>query len=601
MKGLWKVDLRWGVFILPWLLAAPLFSDAGDPPGRVARLSFVKGTVSLQPSGANDWSQATLNYPVTTGDRIYTDQGSQAELEVGSAAVRASEATDLTMANLNDQFMQLGLGQGVIIVSVYDLPSQTSIEVDTPNGALSLLRAGNYRVETYPNDNATLVIVNSGSLEVSGGGVSQTVQSGQAVKLTGTDPIQVSSVSLPGPDSFDQWCRERDRRFESSASARYVSREIPGYHDLDDYGRWDEVPEYGPVWYPTGVAVGWVPYRVGHWVWVEPWGWTWVEYEPWGFAPFHYGRWVYVGTAWGWLPGPVVVQPFYAPALVAFVGGEHFSIGIGIGVQAWFPLGPREPYFPWYHYGDDYLRQVNVTNIRNVTNITNIINITNINNIHYVNQRVATTAVPATAFRSGQRIDRQVIRVSPEQVARAQVIPHPDAIPTARALGGGRPLRTPPVRPARLETTAAPGQRAASPTPRGNEPYRPPVAARNTPPGTGRPVEAPRTPPQPPARNGPGWKGFSNAPAERPRLVTRNPLPSPNPPFPARQQAMQSHPGRPLEPQQVENVRAGRPAGPMRDREFPPHPAPPRQAARPEPSQHSGSRPAPQSGSEHKH
>jgi hypothetical protein len=61
--------------------------------------------------------------------------------------------------------------------------------------------------------------------------------------------------------------------------------------------------------------------------------------------------------------------------------------------------------------------------------------------------------------------------------------------------------------------------------------------------------------------------------------VAKRPPPPENVPFPQRQQAMQAHPGRPLEPQQVENLRAGRPAGPMRDQEFPPHPVPTIRAA----------------------
>ena len=279
------------LLIIAGLIPASLFADEGDPPARVARLSYLKGNVSLQPSGASDWSQATLNYPLTTGDRLYTDQGSQVELEVGSAAVRAFEGTDLTVANLNDQVMQLGLGSGTIRVRLFDLRPGDSVEVDTPNGALSLLGAGDYRVDTFPNEGATLVIVNRGNLEVSGGDVLQRVNSGQAVKLTGTDPIVVSNVEIPAPDGFDRWCQERDRQFESSASARYVGREVPGYYDLDNHGRWREDRDYGPVWYPTAVAAGWVPYRYGHWVWVSPWGWTWVEDEPWGYCPFHYGRW----------------------------------------------------------------------------------------------------------------------------------------------------------------------------------------------------------------------------------------------------------------------------------------------------------------------
>jgi len=556
------------ILSLPLIWSATLFADAGDPPARVARLSFINGTVSLQPSGANDWSQASLNYPLTTGDRIYTDQASQAELEVGSVAVRASATTDLTVANLGDQFMQLGLGQGTIRLRVYDLPEGDSIEVDTPNGALTLLLLGDYRVETFPDDNTTLVIVNNGSLEVSGGDVSERVESGQAVKLTGTDPIQVAFVSPPAPDDFDRWCWERDLRVTSSASTAYVSDETPGYSDLDVYGTWDEQTPFGPVWYPVGLPVGWVPYRFGHWVWIWPWGWTWVGSEPWGFAPFHYGRWVFMGGKWGWVPGPIGMQPFYAPALVGFVGGPEFSVGIGAGgVQAWFPLGPGEPFFPWYHYGGNYLRQVNATNIRHVTNISSLTDISSVNSLHFVNKSVATTVVPTIAFGSGQRIDRRVIAITPEQLARAEVIPHPQTNPTARALGGGKPVPTPAGLPARATIRAA-GQR------------QPGVAAPGSTAGGGMANAAPRTTP---------W------------LITRTPLPPPNVPFSDQQQAMRAHPGRPLEPQQQENLRAGKPAGPMRDRELPPHPAPAPRAEHTQPAPKSESRPAapPPSGGKH--
>src|SRR5579863_3509535 len=109
-KLLWQVIILIACFSIVGVIAAQ--SDPGDPPARVARISFLSGSVSLQPAGVDQWSQASLNYPMTTNDRLYTDRGGRAELDVGSSAVRLSEATDLTVANLNDQFMQLGLGQG---------------------------------------------------------------------------------------------------------------------------------------------------------------------------------------------------------------------------------------------------------------------------------------------------------------------------------------------------------------------------------------------------------------------------------------------------------------------------------------------------------
>jgi hypothetical protein len=573
-KQLGSRSLKLVVYLVPWLLAVPIFAQAeGNPPGRAARLSVIEGKVSFQPSGENAWSSATLNYTMTTGDRIYAYDGSRAELEVGPWAVRLAQDTDLTMANLTEQFMELGVGQGSVRVAVYQMPPGNTVEIATPNGALTASEPGSYRFDVDPNG-GTRVIVNRGSLQVTGGGANQIIEGGQAAQLTGNGPIQIDLLALPAPDGFDQWCAERDRRVEAFRYRQYVNPYVPGVEDLGDYGAWQQVPEYGPVWYPSGVAVGWVPYRFGHWAWVEPWGWTWVGAEPWGFCPYHYGRWALIGPRWGWVPGPVAVVPWYAPALVAFVGGSGFALGIGFGIggaAAWFPLGPRDPFVPWYHYQGDYLRQVNITNVRNVTNITNITNVTNVTNIHYAYRDVATTAVPANVFRGGQPVASAAVHVTPQQLAQAQVIAHPGINPTRTAVFAGKPtIQAPPVRTARV---IAPS------------PARPTSAARPAPQSTAsvsRPATETRTAPEsraaPPQGHAPG-----EPPVARPTFITRTPPPPRDVPFSAHEPALQEHPGRPLEPQQEENVRRGRPAGAPHDREILPHATPPpRQEPRPE-------------------
>ena len=129
-------------------------------------------------------------------------------------------------------------------------------------------------------------------------------------------------------DDFERWFLRRAERF-GSTNSRYMDRRLSYWSDdLDSYGSWSVQPEYGNVWFPRTVAAGWVPYRDGHWAWIDPWGWTWVDDAPWGFAPFHYGRWAYFDRGWGWVPGPRTVRPVYAPALVAFVGGSGFSVAV---------------------------------------------------------------------------------------------------------------------------------------------------------------------------------------------------------------------------------------------------------------------------------
>ena len=538
-------------------------APADNPPSRVARISFLRGRVSFLRAGLTQWSEAALNFPVTTGDRLYTDKDSRAELQVGSSTVRLSDSTDLTMTNLNDQIMQLGLEEGTLHVSVYRLRSGETVEVDTPNGALTM-QPGSYRVDTASDGSSTLVTVNSGSLEITGAGISQFLQAGQAVKLIGQNPISVDSVPILEPDDFDKWCAERDRHLSSSRSRQYVSPDIPGYDDLDDYGQWQDNADYGPVWFPAGVAVGWVPYRFGHWAWVFPWGWTWVEDEPWGFCPFHFGRWVHIGVAWGWVPGPVLVAPLYpvyAPAFVAFLGGPGFSVGFelgGVGLAAWFPLGPGEPFFPWYHFGGDYLRVVNITNVRNVTNITNITNINDIRNVHYAYRDIGTTAVRQDIFSGGKPVAKSTVSIPREQFAKAQVIPHPAVNPTRSAAMPGRPVSTPPVRSAPLVASnrTSSGANRSSPSA-----IRPPERTAS-PAGNGTTQPASRATIEPRRSTSP------------PGLITRATPPPRGLSFNATHQAMLAHPGRPLEPPQIENLRAGRPVGPMMDREFPAHIAP---------------------------
>src|SRR2546427_1693076 len=49
-----------------------------DPPSRVGRLSFLSGSVSLRPGSVDDWATATVNYPLTTGDHLWTDADARA-------------------------------------------------------------------------------------------------------------------------------------------------------------------------------------------------------------------------------------------------------------------------------------------------------------------------------------------------------------------------------------------------------------------------------------------------------------------------------------------------------------------------------------------
>ena len=331
-----------------------------DPPDRAARLSYIQGDVSMQPAGEDDWAPAILNRPLTTGDKLWTEQGARAEVQVGPAAVRLDGDTGFSFLNVDDDTIQMRMTAGVVNVRVRWLEQDDHIEIDTPNVALSLVRPGNYRVEVNDAGDTTVVKISEGEAQADGPGQNHVVVRNQQIAtFRGVDDLTAQYGTLGAPDEFDSWSLERDRRDDRVAAtetSEYVSPDVTGYEDLHDNGTWSSEPEYGYVWTPSHVAMGWAPYQYGRWVWVSPWGWTWIDDAPWGYAPFHYGRWAHVRDRWCWVPGPRRVRAVYAPALVGWVGSPGLGVSVTAGNVGWFPLGPREVYVPARRYSHALLR-----------------------------------------------------------------------------------------------------------------------------------------------------------------------------------------------------------------------------------------------------
>jgi hypothetical protein len=600
-----------------------------DPPGRVARISFVQGNVSLEPAGVDSFSQAEMNYPLTAGDRVYVDLESISELETAGLTVRMGNGADLTLASLTDQVAQFGLAQGSIRLRTRDLTapdgSAAVVEVDTPNGSILVQAAGDIRVDSYPQNDTTVVTVSSGQVQITGPNLDQIVGPNQSLQLSGTNPVTTQYVQILPPDGLDRFEQDREAVSQQADAVddQYVSPDMIGASDLAQYGDWSSDADFGSVWYPRGVVVDWTPYHYGHWAWVAPWGWTWVESEPWGFAPFHYGRWGNFGGRWGWIPGPPPgiygrpIHPIYSPALVAFVGGAP-----GLGVTAWFPLGPRETYVPWYHASTVYVNRVNVTGIysrnatevrNNYSNRTSIAYNTNVVNATFANRTVATTAVAQKDFAAGRSVaGSQPIRldaIARSQLNQAPILPHPLVTPAATIAAPQAPARALPPTLARpqLASRATLPARTTEPTSapaRSAQPYTQPATPapslpqqRNHQPVSpqAQPVN-PQAQPQSQPQNQPQMQPAAVAPrpAGQPRALINKTEPEPvQPSFRQQQQAIEHNdPGRPLGPQQLSNLRNGREAGAPQQPEPVQHPAPrPAEPAQPRPQPRPESKP----------
>jgi hypothetical protein len=325
---------------------------AVEPPSAVQitppRLAYVDGEVLFWRPGEGDWEKAQINMPLAEGDALAAREG-KIELQIGAKSfLRAADGTQLRLESIEPGFTRFQMTSGYAVVDLRELRRGVTVQLDTPNGTITLGQDGYYRVDV---SDSTRVIVRRGGLatvrpiggtvaDVGTGDAIEMTGTGDGIAPTGTDGAELVAIAAPPFDEWDRWNYDRADRYTSAPRSYAVSDDIYGADELETNGTWRYESPYGRVWVPNSVPAGWAPYTNGRWAYDPLYGWSWVDYAPWGWAPYHYGRWVYNGY-WGWAPGPVIAAPFYSPALVAFFGVPGFSVGVGFGVPAvsWVALG----------------------------------------------------------------------------------------------------------------------------------------------------------------------------------------------------------------------------------------------------------------------
>src|SRR5438270_7521677 len=427
------------LLVLGLLAAAPALAQQ-EPPARVGRVAVVAGELGFHGPGETSWSKASLNYPAAAGESFWTDPKSRAELRIGSRSIAMNGNTELAIAKLDQQIMQLALKQGRINVRVRTLLESESIEVDLPRGAVWIGAPRMYDIDAGGGDERERVAVVEGSARFVGGSLDVAVRAGDRAVISGAQTL-TAAVEKASQDDFTAWCRSNDYDQRRLASPYHVSPQMTGYEALDEYGSWRTVGHYGSVWFPRSVPVGWIPYRDGYWSWVEPWGWNWIDGQPWGFAPFHYGRWAYVDGLWGWTPGDYATYPVYAPGLVGWVSDPATIVtAAAVGaLTGWFPLGPGEPYWPWYTNDSRYITAVNTGIVADPRNLGMRPGGDPASaNLNFANRRFATV-VPQQTFAAAQPIGRSALPTADPKAQHARVTAQAPAAPAgaAGAKGGG--------------------------------------------------------------------------------------------------------------------------------------------------------------------
>ncbi len=334
------------------VLAQPAEAAEEDDPGPVPpRLSWLDGEVYFERVGSDGIREAVVNLPLAPRDLLRTGPRGSFEIQFGPKAfARGWSSTRLELEQRERERLRFDLQQGDFALDIRRDPLTTALEIRTDGFVAAIHRAGYYRLNTasgksvirvHRQGHAVLSLTDGGRVEVSAG------------EECTVDPERPEAFSLrpaAAEDSWDHWNIARTDYLVQSESERYIPPDLYGTRELDRHGTWSRVPEYGPVWTPHDVPAGWVPYSTGFWILDPDYGWTWVDTQPWGWAPFHYGRWVRVHGRWSWAPGPVIVRPVYAPALVVFTSSSSGSILFSLSgpPQAWVALGWGEPCIPWW-------------------------------------------------------------------------------------------------------------------------------------------------------------------------------------------------------------------------------------------------------------
>src|SRR6267154_1459982 len=356
---------------------ATSIADTDDPPTRVARLGHLEGSVSFQPGGTDEWVAAPLNRPITTGDKIWSDRGSRAELQLDGSALRLSSNTAVSFLDLSDNVSQIQLSVGTLLVRVRRLDDNETYEIDTPNLAFSVLQPGVYRITVDEAGTTTAINVRSGQ---------------GAWEST--------------PDYGNVW-------FPRSVEPGWAP-----YHD----GHWSYIEPWGYTWVDDQ-RWGFAPFHYGRWISVRG-ARGWVPCPPRAFGAV-YVRPVYAPALVAWVG--------------VGAGVAWFALGPREVYVPSYPVSRR--YVNNINVSNTTVNTTVINNVYNTTIINNkTINVTNVNYVNR-RVPGAVAATTSQAFTTAQPIARNAVHVDERAIVSAPVrAVTPAVVPTKQSLLGGSRL-----------------------------------------------------------------------------------------------------------------------------------------------------------------
>lgn len=282
------------------------------------------------------------NMPIYPGDELLSARRGRTEVRLSdgnavaidrNSAIRFEAIYDSVEgdASVTDEtVLELRFGHAIVHRASRNAPA---MRLDTRSASYVGSNGSIYSVESTESDADSLSVF-EGSVEVRTPAGTTRVRRGEQTRIDERGAFASNHALSGGTSDFERWYIRRAERY--GRSSRYLDRSLAyGDDELNDYGSWLYVSDWGWTWRPR-VSHGWRPYYYGGWQYAPSGRLIWVSDEPWGWIPYHYGRWAHSPVyGWVWVPGSG-----YSHAWVYWAyGRNHFG---------WVPAGYYDCYRPWY-------------------------------------------------------------------------------------------------------------------------------------------------------------------------------------------------------------------------------------------------------------
>jgi len=345
-----------------FMTSTAMAEEPADPPAQIGRLAAISGAVAYHATAAAAPSEASINTPLTTGNRIATPPRGHAVVDIAAGRFYLDGDSALTIGALGPGTATVTLEKGAVILRILPGGAGQVFVIETPRGELRADQPGYFEVEVAA-DSVTVSALEGGAQ------LNDNTVLSPGMRAT----IAKDAAPVLGPAEQDDFIRRIAAEIADAGDAKpdapsHVSPQTTGFQELQHHGLWVSTERYGWVWEPT-VASDWAPFKDGRWVEISPWGRTWIDNASWAFAPSHYGSWAQVNDRWVWVPGSA------GQARSGLFAAQSES-----GKSAhWVALGPEEPRStpaPVIINRVRVINQppkiVNVTTVNNTTNVTTV-------------------------------------------------------------------------------------------------------------------------------------------------------------------------------------------------------------------------------------